>query len=344
MNNTAIEWAEKTWNPVTGCSPVSEGCEHCYAERMSKRLRGRCGYPEDEPFKVTLHPDRLEQPLRLKKPSKIFVCSMGDLFHEDVPTNFIDRVLEIVHSCKQHTFKVLTKRPENIQAKIYSVTAHNPVRYLGDGDYLENLWLGVTAENQARADERVPILRQTPAAVRFVSCEPLLGPVDLEAHLGEPHWWCPACEAEVDPTRVTYNERHDLCGAPAEERGGIDWVICGGETGPGARPMHPDWVRHLRDQCQAAGVPFCFKSWGNWIPKRAFADFRAWDAASAHTLVDIDGEHTVVPGRDEPEPEFGLTMFDLDGHEDLAAMARVGKRAAGRQLDGREWDEYPEVS
>lgn len=327
MNTTAIEWAEQTWNPVTGCSPISEGCEHCYAERISKRLRGRSGYSEDEPFKVTLHPNRLEQPLKLRKPSRISVCPMGDLFHEDVPDTFIDRVFATMALAAHQTFLILTKRPErmlkwfnrfaeseesvlgdsHIGAWLNSVSGnlmadtgtlpggkenwqwvppeydyHEPWRVANPGYYdwvgkgsmdavipwpLPNVWLGVTAENQARADERIPILLQTPAAVRFASIEPMLGPVELEANLGESHWWCPACEAEADPIQVTYNERHDLCGSPAEERGGIDWVIVGGETGPGARPMHPDWVRRLRDQCQDAGVPFFFKGWGEWAPE-----------------------------------------------------------------------------
>lgn len=350
MNNTTIEWAERTWNPVTGCSPASEGCEHCYAERMAKRLRGRFGYPEDQPFQVTLHPNRLAEPLKLRKSSRIFVCSMGDLFHEDVPPGFIDEILEIIAYCDQHVFMLLTKRPENIQAKLYGITDDNPVRYLGDGDYLENLWLGVTAENQARADERIPVLLQTPAAVRFVSCEPLLGPVDLEAHLREPHWWCPACEAEVDPTRVTYNERHDLCGAPAEERGGIDWVTCGGEILPGARPIHPDWVRNLRDQCQMARVPFLFKQWGNWRPEH-----------TSTTDEIMNGETTCpVCGCTESNPCEGMCHWIIDrderdrcsrcvnikSHEwpDGSYSYRVAKKTAGRLLDGREWNEYPEVN
>jgi len=262
VNNTAIEWAEKTWNPVTGCSPVSEGCEHCYAERMSKRLRGRCGYPEDEPFKVTLHPDRLEQPLKLRKPARIFVCSMGDLFHEDVPTTFIDQMLEIIDHCDQHIFMFLTKRPENIQDKLYGVTDDNPVRYLGGGDYLNNLWLGVTAENQARADERIPILLETPAVVRFVSCEPLLGPLDISGYYKVQNHVNLPPEQRKRALAEYWAGMHRLTK--------LDWVICGGETGPGARPMHPDWVRSLRDQCQDADVPFFFKGWGAWIPSDAY--------------------------------------------------------------------------
>lgn len=267
---TKIEWAEETWNPVTGCSPISEGCRNCYAARMAKRLAGRCGYPEGEPFRVTLHPDKLDQPMRWKKPRMIFVCSMGDLFHEDVPTTFIDQVLEIIASCPQHTFIALTKRPENLEHKIYGITPDNPYRLLGGGDYLPNLWLGVTAENQQRADERIPVLLQIPAAVRFVSVEPMLGPVDLtKISLGPNghgltfyhnslNGWSTGYNAETHKQKVSRNDQFSR----------LDWVICGGESGPGARPMHPDWVRSIRDQCRDAGVAFYMKQMGSaWNKK-----------------------------------------------------------------------------
>ena len=252
---TGIEYGQVAWNPVTGCTKISEACQNCWAERMSKRLAGRCGYDKDEPFKVTLHPDRLDQPLKWKKPRTVLVSFMGDLFHEDVPTTFIDQVLEIIASCPQHTFLALTKRPENLEHKIYGTTTDNPFRQLGGGDYLANLWLGVTAENQARADERIPVLLQIPAAVRFVSIEPMLGPVDLSKYLtcqfyaGEEMEWR---KGTIVP------EGYPKLRA-ARIRSRIDWVICGGQTGPGARPMHPDWVRSLRDQCITADVPFFLK-------------------------------------------------------------------------------------
>ena len=259
MAKTRIEWAEVVWNPVSGCTPISEGCQNCYAKRMATRLKGRYGYPEDEPFKVTLHPEKLKEPLKWKKPRRVFVCSMGDLFHEQVPDEYIAKVWEVMNNASQHTFLVLTKRPQRMKdflARLGWYTHDrevNPAEAVLDegGKYtLKNVWLGVTAENQQRADERIPILLQIPAAVRFVSIEPMLGPVVI------PEEW-------------------------------PDWVICGGETGPGARPIHPDWVRSLRDQCQAAGTPFFFKSWGEWA------------------------EH------------------------------KVGKKKAGRLLDGRTWDEIP---
>lgn len=230
---TKIEWATHTWNPVTGCTPISEGCEHCYAARMAKRLAGRCGYPQDDPFRPgTFHANRLNDPLKIKKSSMIFVCSMGDLFHESVDVDVIFKILEVIDKASHHTYVLLTKRPETMRS-FFEIT--------GDWDSSEwpNVWLGVTAENQARADERIPILLSIQAAVRFVSVEPMLGPVDLT---------------------------HDLDGFRCDENYGerLDWVICGGETGPGARPMHPDWARSLRDQCKAEGIPFFFKSMGDW--------------------------------------------------------------------------------
>lgn len=242
---TKIEWATHTWNPVTGCTPISEGCEHCYAARMAKRLAGRCGYPQDDPFRPgTFHANRLNDPLKIKKSSMIFVCSMGDLFHEDVSELIIDEILDVIAACPQHVFIMLTKRPQNIEQKLYASTPKCGCRHLGGGDYMPNVWLGVTAENQARADERIPILLSIPAAVRFVSVEPMLGPVNLEKHFA-----------------AFYTQHGEPSGLSRDH---LDWVICGGETGPGARPMHPDWARSLRDQCQADGVPFFFKSMGDW--------------------------------------------------------------------------------
>ncbi len=186
MAKTRIEWAEVVWNPVSGCTPISEGCQNCYAKRMANRLRGRCGYPADDPFRVTLHPEKLEEPLKWKKPRRVFVCSMGDLFHEQVPDEYIAKVWEIMNNATQHTFLVLTKRPQRMKDFLARLGwyIHDrdgyPMEAVLDegGKYtLKNVWLGVTAENQQRADERIPILLQIPAAVRFVSIEPMLGPV-----------------------------------------------------------------------------------------------------------------------------------------------------------------------
>jgi protein gp37 len=307
LGKTKIEWTEYSWNPVSGCTPISEGCQNCYAKRMANRLRGRCGYPADEPFKVTLHKDRLEEPLRWKKPRRVFVCSMGDLFHEDVPRWMRFEVMDIILQAKQHTFLILTKRPANMKEffEWYYSKAGRTI------ETIKNLWLGVTAENQQRADERIPILLQIPAAVRFVSVEPMLGPVDLSLSDG------------VD---LSMSVGTGLKPGKSYLINSLDWVICGGETGPGARPMHPDWVRNLRNQCQEAGVPFFFKQWGEWFPR----DQWEWNPE----LVLPDDEYAFRDGS-------GTHVFEsIDG---LCPVHRVGKKAAGRILDGQIWDEMPEI-
>uniref|UniRef100_A0A6H1ZDZ4 Phage protein Gp37/Gp68 n=1 Tax=viral metagenome TaxID=1070528 RepID=A0A6H1ZDZ4_9ZZZZ len=238
-----IEWTDETWNPITGCTKISPGCKNCYAERMAKRLAGRCGYPKDSPFEVALHPDKLDQPLRWRKPRRVFVCSMGDLFHEDVPTPWIYDVFQRMESCPQHIFMLLTKRPERMRSMVMGgVTGW-------ETSHREHIWLGVTAENQEQADKRIPVLLSIPAAVRFVSVEPMLSTVDL-CHLqpNDP-------PVEIDALNGTHGVTRPHGGKSAK----LDWVICGGESGPGARPMHPDWARGLRDQCVGAGVPFFFK-------------------------------------------------------------------------------------
>lgn len=242
---TAIEWTDETWNPITGCSAISEGCANCYAKRMANRLKGRCGYDARNPFRVTLHFKRLMKPLEWREPRRVFVCSMGDMFHDQVPFGFIAKLFATFLLCQRHTFQVLTKRPHRMREFFdWLRTPAGRDKWLKaivsppDGDHeewtrrwpLPNVWLGVTAENQARADERIPLLLQTPAAVRFVSVEPMLGPVDMDF------------------------------GIPPGAKN-VDWVICGAETGPGARPMYPDWAIDLRGQCNVAGVPFFFKKW-----------------------------------------------------------------------------------
>lgn len=230
---TKIEWATETWNPISGCSPVSEGCQNCYARRMAQRLRGRFGYPQDDPFKVTFHPDRLDQPLKWRKPRMIFVSSMGDLFHKDIESEWVDEVLQVIAETN-HTYMILTKRPENMKAYFDSYLAHEIV-------LPDNLWLGCTAENQQRADERIPILLQIPAARRFVSLEPLLSSIDL---------------TDIE---LTASIRLDALRGGGNIPG-LDWVIVGGETGPGARLMNPYWARAVLLRCQGAGVPFFFKN------------------------------------------------------------------------------------
>ncbi len=303
--STKIEWADETWNPVTGCTPVSAGCQNCYAKRMATRLRGRHGYPEDEPFKVTLRPGRLEQPLGWKKPRRVFVCSMGDLFHPDVPFEFIFKVWAAMLSpiCFKHTFLILTKRPERMLEFYRWCQERNKQGMVGLEFERPHIWLGVTAENQDAADQRIPILLQIPAAVRFVSAEPMLGPVDLNQLI------VPG-DNPMGYHVSALHEQHDDClyDSPTQ----LDWVICGGESGPGARPMQPEWPRELRDQCQAAGVPFFFKQWGKWV---------------------------------SPSQMPGETYRGIEGFGDGIGITdnprKVGKKRAGRLLDGREWNEYP---
>jgi len=293
MATTKIEWADKVWNPVTGCTKVSEGCRNCYAELMASRFWGDRKFTD-----VKIHPERLGQPLDWGKPTRVFVNSMSDLFHKDVPFQFIDSVFHIMRVADRHTFLILTKRPE-IMLKFIEWQKKNTVRLDWENAH-KNIWLGVSVENQKTADERIPLLLQAPAAVRFVSCEPLLGPVDL---------WKFATREETFGSmydhRGSYGYIPGFPKEPIKYHEGIDWVIAGGESGKNARPMHPDWVISIRNQCMDAGVPFFFKQWGEWtyIGKQAVEDGN-WI-------------------------NIGTTM------------QRVGKKKAGRLLDGREWNEFP---
>ncbi|QRE81862.1 phage Gp37/Gp68 family protein [Rhodococcus ruber] len=315
-DRTGIEWTDATWNPVTGCTKVSPGCDHCYAEGIAHRFAGTKAYPNG--FEVTLRQERLDQPLRWRRPRRVFVNSMSDLFHHNVPDKYIAMVFSVMAAAPQHTFQVLTKRHARMRALLKSETFREQVfktvavQHPGDvmGDYwpLPNVWLGVSTESQQWADTRIPALLSTPAAVRFISAEPLLGPIDL-ARVGAPPFWC---LGHGRPTVDCPNDLH-------LPRHGIDWVIVGGESGPGARPMHPDWVRHLRDQCTSSGVPFLFKQWGEWAPSARPSEF-----------VDADGHRKTTND---------LTALTLPAS--WAPVRRVGKKVAGRELDGRTWDQYP---
>ena len=287
-DKTKIEWADATWNPVTG---------------------------------VRLHPERLDQPLRWKRPRKVFVNSLSDLFHDDVPDEYIAHVWAVMALASQHTFQVLTKRHGRMRALLKSwdfrILVHDAVTELNGAERDEvwpppNVWVGVTVEDQQHADLRIPALLVTPAAVRFLSCEPLLGPVVISSAL--------------------QTVRSD--GQPCT---GIDWVIAGGESGRDARPMHPDWARSLRDQCQATGVPFLFKQRGEWtwsepgrsqLPTQPFTDRDA--------VMHPGG--MVAMTKSNPFNPFER------GHPNWTTrITRVGKKAAGRELDGRTWDEYPDA-
>jgi protein gp37 len=296
MGKTSIEWTDASWNPIVGCTEISPGCANCYAARLAAtRLKntpqykglavlrtGTVGDAEktgelEEKAKprwtgeVRFLPERLEEPLRWKKPRRIFVCDMGDLFHESVEHKWLLDIFQVMRECSHHTFQILTKRAARMKVWIETFAYNAP----------PNLWIGVSVENQHFADERIPLLLATPAAVRWISAEPLLGSVDLPA----------ACEVS----------KHPECWGRR-----IDWVVCGGESGANARPMSSYWACTLRDRCQASGIPFFFKQWGEW----------------AH--VGSQGILSNVRCR-EVRGEFW----------------RVGKKAAGRLLDGREWNEFP---
>jgi protein gp37 len=265
---------------------------------------------------VRIWPERLEIPLRWKRPRRVFVDSMSDLFHEAVPLEFIARVLSVMYRARRHEFIVLTKRPERMRAYMESFGQADKT-----AEMFRNVILGVSVEDQASADARIPLLLATPAARRIVSAEPLLGPVDLRGwmHIA---WQCSGCRGYFpDPWQETCpacGRTNYWCGShefnpPNGQRGsGIDGVIVGGESGPGARPMHPQWARDLRDECNEARVPFYFKQWGGYIPVEQLSCIG----------INHDAMHRFLDG---------------------AEMARVGKHTAGRVLDGRTWDEWPEL-
>lgn len=322
MSTTSIEWTETTWNPITGCDRISPGCDHCYALTMAKRLKamGSAKYQTDgDPrtsgpgFGVAVHDDALAEPLRWRSPRKVFVNSMSDIAHARVPRTTQARIWAVMALAPHHQFQILTKRPQRLATLLSDPTFYDRVNEaIGDlintfdgrqpvadvnaalrwidlrnrlrgqlPDPLPNVWIGASIESDEylrRADD----LRRTPAAVRFLSCEPLLGPL------------------------------------PGLDLTGISWVIAGGESGPGARPMHPDWARALRDQSVAAGAAFFFKQWGEWAPAgMGIGLFRP------------------------PELLIGPALDDM-GHRQI--MRRVGKKAAGRVLDDRTWDEFPQLA
>ncbi|MNR93472.1 Phage protein Gp37/Gp68 [compost metagenome] len=322
-DNTKIEWADASWNPIVGCTKVSEGCRNCYAfdlhtMRHKAKLEGK-QLPEQyaKPFsEIQLFPNRLDQPLRWKRPRKIFVNSLSDLFHPDVPDSFLDEIFTVMAKAKQHIFMVLTKRPERM--KRYMEGCQRGADDMGGRFPWPNVWMGVTAENQQAADERIPLLLQTPAAVRWLSVEPMVGPVDLNAvpRPDNAYFWQrgeKGCITDPnEPDDYVYWHKHDQ----------INWVVCGGESGRKARPMHPDWARSLRDQCQDAGVPFLFKQWGEWSPDVRFHN--------------DDVRYGEFHGGKDFIESCACSEGDLYGN-----VRRVGIKKAGRLLDGKLWDQYP---
>jgi len=319
--STKIEWTDEVWNPVTGCTKVSPGCKNCYAERMARRLAGRFGYPEaPSHFDVTFHKDRLDRLYSWRKPRMIFVCSMGDLFHKEVSHTQLNSVFYRMMSPTNghHTFLLLTKRPDRMRWYIDTLNEWNE---WGRGP--SNIWLGVSVENQATADERIPLLLQTPAAVRFVSCEPLLESVDLGACL----YFCTVTDMSAQNI-ISEDGCMVIQGVTVKdwtERPGLSWVIVGGESGPGARPMHPQWARDVRDQCQAAGVPYFHKQNGEYIPADGY---NQWGTS-------LDGKFV------NPAKVRAVRVVPGNIHSTVH-MVRIGKKAAGRLLDGRLWEGYPD--
>jgi protein gp37 len=387
-DNTAIEWTHRpgtkgeTWNPIVAwrwiadpaaeggrrrlrgwhCEHVSQGCTGCYSERQNvigarggTLLPYKPGHRKD--VEIELHEPTLVKPLHWKAPRTIFVCSMTDLFADFVTDEMIARLFAVMALSPQHTYQVLTKRPERMRAhmtrpypaenvalewKVRACSAVDdliPIRTeksiaakmrLSKLAPLPNVWLGTSCEDQATADERVPELLATPAAIRFVSAEPLLGGIDFtrvsfhqtdEGDRGVAERWTHALRGT---TELWYPHRKGGWGGIVPAR--LDWIICGGESGPKARPMHPAWARSIRDQCKAAGTAFFFKQWGEWG-----IDTRGGVMADT-------GERATWVGKS------GRTYNpSAPNGEDCWAMMKVGRKAAGRLLDGREWSEFPEA-
>lgn len=298
-DKSKIEWTDATWNPAVGCTKVSPGCDHCYAEGVVNRFAGTSpAFPTTFDV-VNVRSDRfLTQPLRWGKPRLVFVNSLSDLFHADVSDEFIAEVWAVMAACPQHVFQLLTKRHGRMRSLLSSPRwpellvsrAHWP-RDVDPELPLPNVWLGVSVEDQTWARTRLPALMDTPAAVRWVSAEPLLGPLDLAL-------WLYRIPEPTTPV--------------------LDWVVVGGESGPGARPMHPAWARQIRDECEDAGVPFLFKQWGAYVEDTATFPSRA--AVS------------VPPGPMGYPPGEGPATV---------RMLKLGKHDAGRLLDGCTWDGYP---
>jgi protein gp37 len=284
-DQSRIEWTEATWNPVTGCTKVSPGCDHCYAEQIARRFAGSTAYPRG--FTLTLRPGKLDQPIEWRRPRRIFVNSMSDLFHADVPIDYIARVFAVMHTARQHTFQLLTKRHGRLRALLSDPTfVARVISHAGGADPaltwpLPNVWVGVSVESERWARIRIPALAEMPAAVRFLSAEPLLGPLDLTPWL----------------TR-------------------LDWIIAGGESGRQARPMHPAWPARIAHDCQRAGTAFFFKQWGSWVPvddldAPAAGGHLLWiDPAGRTHRTPQPGSVAMAPARSKNYRQLGGRIFD----------------------------------
>lgn len=335
---TKIQWTEATWNVCVGCTKVSAGCQNCYALRMAVRLGHNPKIPKKDreryrstiretksgwewSGKVALFEDRLEQPKSWRKPRMVFLCSMSDICHEDVPDWFIEATFNAMllngyyggDYGQKHVFQVLTKRPERLanllSGNVWRPCAHGalPVAPPNDNGVLpERIWMGITAEDQKALDARAYHLWRIPAKTKWISHEPALGTLDLSARYGEGQ--------PYDPP------------APISEW--IDWIVTGGESGPKARPMHPDWARSMRDQCAAVGIPWFFKQWGEW---------------ARYNGIDVPGVRVAWVRRDgrysRNDEEFGADEFWDDSGSTV--MDRVGKKKAGNLLDGKAYQAFP---
>lgn len=350
MKGSKIEWTDHTFNPWIGCTKVSPGCANCYAEARDQRFAGGAHWGKDAPRQRTSEANWLgpvgwnrnanicpicseaySEPvdcmcngqMNPTRRARVFCASLADWLDDEVPLGWLADLLALIHATPNLDWLLLTKRPENWGHRVHYATAYLLAAKLAAGGAAnawchgrapENVWIGTTVEDQARADERIPQLLQIPARVRFLSCEPLLGPVDLRMRVKP----SPKCRDCADCREVMVCENDDKWCLS------VDWVICGGESGPHARPMHPAWARSLRDQCAASGVPFLFKQWGEW----AQANLGNVDAAKEYRFIDFDGSD--------------LTSLSIDQHTPATAhMVTIGKKAAGRRLDGVEHNGFP---
>jgi len=336
-DNSLIEWCTATWNFLIGCTKKSAGCMHCYAIRQAWRMMHNPNPKIAKKFEGTVHKDSkgelnwtgrinfddevILKPLSWRLPRRVFVNSLSDLFHKNVKDEWLDQAFAVMALCPQHTFQILTKEPERMLAYMTRLSRsiaplESAARQMGHTlkfkglngkEYgllpwpIPNVWLGTSVEDQKTADERIPLLMETPAAIRWVSAEPLLGPIDFEA-------------------------------VPTME-GSIDWVVVGGESGPKARPMHPDWARSLRDQCVAAGVPFFFKQWGSFLP---IGEVKDGDEL-------INGTCVFNQAGERISPDCCSNDYEVEPEEVAVRFKPMNKKAAGRLLDGREWNEFPKT-